>query len=554
MCTIARLVIVVIAMGGRRMTEPSYKKIFLCLSCLFFILAIARPVKAQQQEITTRVSSIAGSVIYLTSGSNDGISNGDTLYVYLEEDFLGALIVQNVASESLASEFAAQPFPITRGQTLILRIDKPPETEMVREEAPAGVTAQDKSILEESGTGASSARGGFNNGPRVSGRIQMGGTALSTQTKWSSLQNDKTNRLFLTPNTHLSTYISNLPGGLGLDASISYSYRYSNRSSISPSHYARFYRLNIEKTFDTIPLSITAGRFYNRYEIFSGFWDGMMLRIGNRTNGVGLIAGFEPIRSNEGFQTDLPKYSAYTYHEFETGPVRSSTELDVTAVMPGINLDNHIYAGLFQQFRLNRHRISVRLQADQNPNDKQWSFSQVMVRGLLEVTEELQLHGAFNRRRPYRIYSLINPLGFERTSITGGARYHLRKISLGSDLNSITSDYGPRAYSISGYVQANRTPLWDLDMSANAQYWFNDNYTSLRLSPALSRDFNTLHVSLGYEFYQTDYFSGQYHTHTGTLSAMMSINRQWFLQGTLRSGYSDLFINNSLQFSIWRSF
>jgi len=536
------------------MTEILLKKITPFPFLLLLILITAQPVKAQQQEITTQVSSIAASVIYLSSGSNDGISNGDTLYVYLEEEFLGALIVQNVASESLASEFADQPFPITRGQTLILRFDKPPEAETGSEEVRTEITSREKSIMEGSGSGHSSGRAGLKPRPKVTGRIQMGGTAISTQTTWTSLQDNRTDRLFLTPYTNLSTLISNLPGGLRLDASISYTYRYSNRSSISPAHSARFYRLNIEKAFERIPVSITAGRFYNRYEIFSGFWDGMMLRIGNRTNGIGLIAGFEPIRSNEGFQADLPKYSAFTYHEFEAGPIKSSTELDVTAVMPTTNLNNHIYAGLFQQFMVNRHRVSVRLQADQNPLDNQWFLSQVMLRGLLEITEHLQLHGAFNRRRPYRMFSFIRPLGYERTSITGGVRYHLPFISLGSDLSRITSEYSPTAYAISGYVQTNRTLLWELDLSANAQYWFNETSASLRISPAIGRNFNTLHLGVGYEFYQTDYFSGQYQTHTGTLSAMMSINRYWSVHANLRSGYGDLFINNSLQFSIWRSF
>jgi hypothetical protein len=312
--------------------------------------------------------------------------------------------------------------------------------------------------------------------------------------------------------------------------------------------------LNIEKSFEKLPLTITAGRFYNPYEIFSGFWDGMMLRVGSRDHGIGLIAGFEPVRSNEGFQTDLPKYSAYTYREFETGIFKSTTELDVTTVIPTVNLENHIYAGLSQQFMVSRHRISVRLQADQNPVDNQWTFSQVMVRGMAALTNQLQVYGTYNRRQPYRMYSPITPIGYIRTSITGGAQFHYGSVSVGSDLSRITSELSPTAYSISGYAQANRTRLWDLDFSVNANYWFNETYTTLRLSPGISRNFNTLYLALGYEFYQTDFFSGQYQTHTGTLSAMLSISPHWYVQTNLRSSYSELLINNSLQFSIWRSF
>jgi hypothetical protein len=59
---------------------------------------------------------------------------------------------------------------------------------------------------------------------------------------------------------------------------------------------------------------------------------------------------------------------------------------------------------------------------------------------------------------------------------------------------------------------------------------------------------------LGYEYYQTDYFSGRSHTHTVDLSAMINISSQFHLQLNLRSGFSELLINNSGQISIWRSF
>ena len=516
---------------------------------LFLTGILYNNVRAQQKELTTQVTQIAGSVIYLSAGSDDGIVQGDTLYIYREKTLLGSLAVQSVASKSLSAEFASKPFALTRGQVISIRFEKPIST--IAE--PKQETNPQEPKTSIFNTTASSTKGRKSHKPQISGRISIGGTANMSTTKWNNVQNRHTNRMFVTPYTNVSALVSNLPGGLSVDASMAYSYRYSSYSNFTPASWARFYRMNVEKEFTGVPFSIKVGRFYNRYEIFSGFWDGVMAKIGDRNNGVGFIAGFEPIRSNEGFQTDLPKYSAYTYQEFQYKNFRSSTELDFTAVTPNINLDNHIFAGAYQQFLLGRNRISVRLQTDRHPQTKKWNFSQVMVRGAFQLTDAFELHGAFNRRRPYYIYS-VDPLGYLRTQITGGARLRMNAGSIGGDLTRITSELSPTAYSVSGYAQTYRTRLWNLGFSINGQYWFNDNYNTLRLAPEINRDFNRLHLSLGYEFYRSDFISERYITHTADLSAMISLGPKWYFQTNWRTSYGQLFLNNTLQFSIWRSF
>lgn len=521
----------------------------LLLLLLAFTLFLTDSVKAQQKEINAQVTHIAGSTIYLSAGMDDGIIQGDTLFIYRETTLLGSLVVQSVASKSLSAEFAEKPFSLTRGQTLLIRFEKPKAT---KKDNPTKKNTQKTpvSILEASSTTSKSR---LSDKPRITGRIAIGGTANISTTKWNNVQNRHTNRTFLTPYTNFSALVSNLPGGLSVDASMAYSYRYSSSSAIFPASWARFYRLNVEKKFTNFPLSIKAGRFYNRHEIFSGFWDGVMTTVGDRNNGIGFIAGFEPLRSDEGFQTDLPKYSAYTYHEFQIRKFRSTTELDFTAVMPRTNLNNHLYVGAYQQFLLGRNRISVRMQADQHPQNHKWNFSQIMIRGSLALTNAFEMHGAFNRRRPYLLYS-IDPLGYLRTQITGGARVRINSGSAGADFTRITSELSPSAYSVSGYAQTYRSRLWQLGFSVNGQYWFNDNYNTIRISPGINRDFNDLHLGLGYEFYRTDFVSGRYITHTVDLSAMINVGPKWFLQGSMHTSYGELFLNNTFQFSIWRSF
>lgn len=522
-----------------------------CFVTLLLLLAVPfRRSRAQQEELTSQVTQIAGATIYLSSGSDDSIVQGDTLYIYRDNAFQGALVVQGVASKSLSAEFANAPFALTRGQTVVIRFNKPSPQEVARQQ-PEAATPSRPSIL---GTAPSAPEQAPVRGPRVSGHLSFSGYAMGSRTRWSDVQRISTNRWFATPSTNLSAQVTNLPGGLSLDANMAYSYRYAGTTAISPAGWPRFYRLNLEKSFQTLPVTVTAGRFYNRYEIFSGFWDGAMIRAGSRTNGVGAMAGYEPVRGDEGFRTDLPKYSAYTYQEFNLGTFRSSTELDVTMIRPRINLNDHLYAGAYQQFLFNRHRLSFRLQADRNLQTGRWKLSQMMVRGMLAVSDFLELHGAYNRLQPYYLYALENPFGGMRTEVTGGAGFRFNGGSAGLDLTRLSSEYSPSATAVSAYAQAYRTPWWNLGFSINGQLWHTNNYNTVRLAPAVNRDFNNLNLGLGYEFYFTDFVTRRYITHTADLSAMLSLGTRWYLQADLRTGYGIQFINSSLQFSLWRSF
>ena len=83
MCMTAKPVTAVTRTGEAMIR--SYKTILpiALLSCLF-CLSITSQALAQEKILTTQVTHLAGSNIYLGSGSNDGIQQGDTLFVAVE--------------------------------------------------------------------------------------------------------------------------------------------------------------------------------------------------------------------------------------------------------------------------------------------------------------------------------------------------------------------------------------------------------------------------------------------------------------------------------------
>lgn len=514
-----------------------------------FLLLFSSEAIAQHKELVTRVSHIAGTTIYLDIGRDDGMSDGDTLYIYIDATYRGTLIVENTASHSLSARYGSEElFPLTRGQQVTVLFNQPEIHEPVTE-----LKTKRESILKQPAEAATEASFGS---PILSGRVMTGSSILYTQTQWGDFINRTTDRTYISPFTDLNMSVNRLPNGFSVDAAFSYTYRYSSNQPIVPDHATRLYRLNIEKTFDSFPLTLSAGRFYNRYDIFSGYWDGVSARIGTQKQGFGIIGGFEPARGNERFSSDLPKATFFAYKEWSDSRsrFRSTTELAFNAVLPSIDMENHLFAGVYQQFRIDRSRFTISLQADQNPVNQKWIFSQTMVRGYVPLTEQWEIHGAYNRRLPYRMFINVDPFGYVRTQIVSGLTYRFHNGYLGGDIAFNDSEAGDPSRSYAGYGSVSNSRFWDLGYSAIFNYWENAMGHTLRASPGLNRDFGRIYLRLGYQFYQSEFLNNRNQTHGGELSIISPLFNEWYLNGRLVSEFGDLLINNSLFISIWKAF
>ena len=96
-----------------------------------------------------------------------------------------------------------------------------------------------------------------------------------------------------------------------LNTSMRLSHRTSPDEVIQPVTSLRFYQFDLEKRFEAAPLQLHLGRFHNPFDDFSGYWDGMMVHLGDEGLGAGVAVGFEPNLWNETFSSDLPKVSGF---------------------------------------------------------------------------------------------------------------------------------------------------------------------------------------------------------------------------------------------------
>jgi hypothetical protein len=80
---------------------------------------------AQQGRLSVVVEYVAGANLYLDAGGDDGIHAADTLQVYggPSGSHLGDFVVISSSSDRAVVTFADRPFPVTRGDALIVALD-----------------------------------------------------------------------------------------------------------------------------------------------------------------------------------------------------------------------------------------------------------------------------------------------------------------------------------------------------------------------------------------------------------------------------------------------
>jgi hypothetical protein len=80
---------------------------------------------AQQARLSVVVEYVAGANLYLDAGADDGIHAADTLQVYggPSGSHLGDFVVISSSSDRAVVTFADRPFPVTRGDALIVALD-----------------------------------------------------------------------------------------------------------------------------------------------------------------------------------------------------------------------------------------------------------------------------------------------------------------------------------------------------------------------------------------------------------------------------------------------
>ncbi|NNF58578.1 MAG: hypothetical protein HKN04_10070 [Rhodothermaceae bacterium] len=326
-------------------------------------------------------------------------------------------------------------------------------------------------------------------------------------------------RTFTQPFATLRAAVDDLPGGLHLDAHLRAAYRSADPFPLDRPTDVRVYSLGIEKAFTTLPLTVTAGRFYNRYDRFSGYWDGLNLHVGDREQGVGVAAGFQPSRTDASPSGDLPKYTVFGHRAFAVEGARVDAVLLAGQVRPrNDSMQTRTFIGAQQTAHARGFALSTEALLDQDPETGEWTFSRLNARINTTISDGLRLRAYARSSRSYLFFGEQQTLLDRTTRFGGGATLLLRSgplpnTALRADLSTATAEGRPSTLTASGGLSIPRIPSTGVGLSANATVWTRDEVTGTQRglygSAGLTRSFGSLYARLGYRYQQSPLTVGE---------------------------------------------
>jgi len=469
---------------------------------------------ARHATVPALVDQIAGTTLYLQAGMEAGLAAGDTIAV--SRDSTGAVVgrltvIAATAARSVVT-FAGATFPVTRGQILYLRPGAGPPAVAGRA-AGAAAVGEPRSGEAAAGAAAGPGRrgageeGGLTAGPTATGRVSLDLDLRRSVTTYGGGDPVSATRTFATPSLWLQTAVRNLPGGLSLDASARITQRISSPSIVDPRTAPEIYEASLDRRFTDVPLDLRLGRFYSPYDPFGGYWDGLMLHYGN-TFGGGVMAGFEPKRSNQAPQGELPKASAFLdYRSAPGAAVGYDGTLSFTAMRPTASsgLSDHTFASMSQRLRVGRWYLTQDAQVDRGATGTGWTLTRARLWASGPVTKELSLRGGVSRYRPYLYWMSDSVLiSYRRDEARGGFTLRLPGAWLGADA-AVDHDQGVgTGHTFSGYLGLSRITPLQLGFDGSASWFTNGTTRVLTASAHFSKALGRVNARLGYDLYRSE--------------------------------------------------
>jgi hypothetical protein len=507
----------------------------------------ARTARAQETLLGVQVEQVAGSDIYLSAGIEDGIQTEDTVFVRrdADSDVVGTLRVLSAARRRSVASFAGDAFAITRGDSLYLSLAAGRSFFGPREPGaqPSGIPR----------TTTASVGSGAGVGPTMTGRVSLDFAGYRTTTQGVGINPETIDRDFATPTAALRARISRLPGDLAFNANFQVRYRYSSDDIVEPPEAFRVYQASFEKSSRV--LHVQAGRFYNPYETFSGYWDGAMIRVGGNGLGGGIAAGFEPERANEGVSTTLPKYSGFIDVATGGGSARYQAGLSLTTVRPRDSLPDHTFGAFGQRLQVGGVRLDQSIQVDHDPDSGGLAITYLRAGASAPLSRKLTAYGGYFMRRPYVFGLQRDIIASRQDRVNFGLSAWMLSGVVSGDFAVSQMEDGETNYTYSTSFNFPRTALAELGISGAASYWTQGtDDRGLFIAPAVSRFFGNVNTRLMYQLYLTESADTPIRSHTGDLSLTFPLARQLYATVRLRGQRGDLLNSTGVFTSIWLSF
>jgi len=543
----------------RSMASPTVAR---ALAALTLVLCGAGGVAAQTEPATrsaVTIDYVTADGVYLPVGSDRGLHRGDTIDVYGDEgapEPVARIVFTSVTRRRSVATPLDPSAPLHRGDVVFLPLAAPATAadagaSPVRADAPSVAAPTPTGRPDAPATGSPPPPAPpLRRGPSVSGRLALDLDAHETRTSWEGALFGETRRRFATPTTRLAVTVEDLPGGMTVRSNLRASYRYTELDVGPPPTSVRFYELAVIKAFQGFPAEVRLGRFRNPYESYSAYWDGMLLRIGRaRGPGIGVVAGVEPTRANEGFSSDRPKVTAFADFSAGSGSLRYATDVSLHALRPTLGVEQAA-VGWSQRLTLGRLTLTQRFRADRAGTGP-WELGQLRVRGRMEISRPLSLHASYMRGRSGTLGLPLGPLAPDREEFSGGLGLRGRAGSLGLDAGATRrgGDELGLSVSASGAVR-----LGVASLLVSGHHWSRGQERSMGLAPAVSFPIAGTQMRLGYRLYETASPLGTLLTHAVDARAGAELMPGLRVSLQAQQQWGARLVGTHLRIGIWRSF
>ncbi len=433
--------------------------------------------------------------VYLPAGAADGLSQGDTLVAFAAEvgdEVLARLAVVSVSRRRSVVALLTGGRPLQRGTTLYLELDAaetgPPEVST--EARPAAVPAPASAPRPRAAS----------SGPRISGRVGLDMDGRESRTSWDGDLFGETRRRYASSVARLGLRASGLPGDVIVRANVRAAHRYTEGATLIPTWSVRAYELSAAKRFEGALLDLQVGRFQNPYERFSAYWDGLLLRVGGRSFGVGVVGGLEPSRADEGFSTELPKATAFADVRLGRGAWRYASDVSWHWLRDDPSY-RRTFLGWDQSVRVGPLAFDSDVRVDRPFDASARAIGRLRARGAVDVPGGLTVHATFARRRrglPGDTAS-AEPDVREERGLGLSVRHRDGAASLdGGWMRWAEEDPG---YYASASVSQRVGPVW---LRGGGRFWKREDLRSLSLSPGASGRVGPVDITLSYRLYRTE--------------------------------------------------
>lgn len=480
----------------------------LWMACALVFLIPLGAAAQESARISVQVRQVAGSNVYLNVGTRHGISTGDTLGVARDSLSLplGYLFVIAAGEDRSLLGFAGDAFSLTRGEQLSLVLGaSAQEPRALPSERSSGETAAARTT--EALPAPSPPR------PPAYGRLSFGASSTRSSTRFGGADAVRVRRTRATPSLRLDVTAPQALAGFTFRMSSRVAYRYSASGSLRPQSSARIYTASLGRQFDALGARVALGRLSSPVESFSGYWDGLFVRVGRDAFGGGAMVGFEPDRWNERPSAERPKATLFLDGAARGDGWRWSGDVSGHVVGSADSTTTHTFVGLSQRLSMGSVFVSQDLQLDRDPVVGGVRASRLRLRASLRVDSGLQLRGSFSKRETFRSRRVDDPFGPRSDRLSFGARFFGDRSTVTADLGITRDGRGQLSRGATASVWLARVRWFDAAFAMNASAWTGPYGSTFGATPQIRLDLGRGRLRAGYRVQLSDYLGSGTTTH-----------------------------------------